>query len=664
MSTADLPAAASHLSRTAPGIALLDVATSEDFFNSLAVRANGSINVVGLSVFDGPPRAAATTEVRLNADGRVSTGFGEDGRAALGASGYRVTVLPDDTTLALQSNAGSESWDLSVLRFAANGTPDASYAANSRAAIPDDYDPDLTHLHASPDGTLLVSSTTTGRVELLRLKADGTADATFGEQGIVGVDQTVTFAFKAFTLPLENGQYLLGGDLFVDGTYRPGLVRVNADGTLDTAFGEQGRVVFDARDLADFRGALAVQNDGKIVIAGSNPDEAFSVVRLDPDGSKDTGFGAGGVATVNPQGSAHFAYAVTAQADGQLLLGGDTQVNGGSDYAVVRLTADGQLDTTFASPDGRYHLDGSRVADDVQGLAEGETLRGLEGDDLLQGNGGRDVLVGGEGADIFRFASVEDSYRSVTQNAADRIRDFDPTEDRIDLIALGFAGLGDGREGTLAIQTNAEGTRTYLKSFEADADGHRFELVLEGDFSGALDSNTLIFAPVLKQGTAGNDRLNGTVLPEVLEGLAGNDRLDAGASNDVLVGGSGRDRLVGGEGEDVFRFVALEDSYRTASTSAADLIIDYVDGDDRIDLSALGFTGLGDGTADTLQVSYSATLDRTYLKNFQVDGAGHRFEVSLAGNHGLELDDSDFLFAATAFAEPRIEMLGIANPVG
>lgn len=661
MSTAALPAAASHLSRTAPGIALLDVATSEDFFNSLAVRANGSINVVGLSVFDGSPRTAATTEVRLDADGRVNTGFGVDGRAALDATGYRITVLPDDTTLALQSNPGSDTWDLSVLRFAANGAPDASYAANSRAAIPDDYDPDLTHLYANPDGTLLVSSTTRGRVELLRLKADGTADATFGDRGTVSVDQTVNFAFKAFTLPVENGQFILAGDLFVDGTYRPGLARVNADGTLDSEFGEQGRVVFDAQDLADFRGALAVQSDGKLVIAGSNPDEAFAVVRLDPDGNKDTGFGTGGVETVNPQGSAHFAYAVTAQADGKLLLGGDTQLNGSSDYAVVRLTADGQLDPTFASPDGRYHVDGSRAADDVQGLAEGETLRGLEGGDLLQGNGGRDVLVGGEGADIFRFASVEESYRSATQNAADRIRDFDPGEDRIDLIALGFTGVGDGHDGSLAIQTNADGTRTYLKSFDSDAQGHRFELMLEGGFSGALDSNTLVFSPVLEQGSAGDDRLTGTVLPELLQGLVGNDRLDAAAGNDVLVGGSGRDRLMGGAGEDVFRFVALEDSYRTANTNAADLIIDYVDGDDRIDLVALAFTGLGDGTAGTLQVSYSATLDRTYVKSFEADGAGQRFQVSLAGNHGLELDESDFLFASTGLTEPRIEALGMAD---
>lgn len=659
MSTVSLPSSASHVTRTQPGVTVLDVASSSDTLYSLAVAPGGAITLVGLSVFDDPPRTASTTQIRLDADGIVDNAFGTDGRATLDVSGYQIMVSPDGSMLALQANHNREAWDLSVLRYAPDGTPDARYAVNSRAAIPDDYDPGLTQLHANPDATVLISTTLSGHVDLKQLKADGTLDTDFGRGGNLLVDQTVNFSAKAFALPIGNGQFLLAGDLFVDGSYRPGLVRVNADGTLDRQFGDQGRLVLDAQDFFDFRGAMAVQADGKIVVAGTNADEAFSVMRLNLDGSKDASFGDSGEVVIDPQGTAHYAYALTITDDGGLLVGGLTQVGGNDDYALLRLTSNGQLDATFASPDGRYHVDGSGAADDLQGLTEGEIIRGLAGDDLLQGNGGRDVLAGGEGADIFRFASREDSYRSLNANLADRILDFDPDHDRIDLISLGFSGLGNGRNGTLAIQSNAEGTRTYLKSFEADATGHRFEVMLEGNFLGRLDTDNLVFAPVALSGTVGNDRLTGTLLTEHLQGLAGDDRLDGGAGGDVLVGGLGRDRLTGGSGDDIFRFDNLADSFRTTHASAADVILDFTDGQDRIDLSALGFAGLGDGTAGTLQVSYSATLGRTFLKSYEADEAGHRFELSLAGNHAQALNDGDFFFASQVAPEPTLQALGI-----
>jgi serralysin len=381
------------------------------------------------------------------------------------------------------------------------------------------------------------------------------------------------------------------------------------------------------------------------------------VVRLNPDGSHDQNFATDGVATVDTLGAAHFAYGIAVQADGKIVLAGNTTVNDESDYAVLRLSADGRLDTAFASADGRYHVEGSATADDLQGLAQAETLRGL------QGNAGRDLLVGGQGADIFRFVAREDSYRTASDNGSDRILDFAPDVDRIDLIDLGYSGLGNGRNGTLAVQVNAEGSRTYLKSFETDASGQRFELALEGDLATQLNTTNVIFAPFAVRGTAGADNLAGTVLQEVLQGLGGNDRLNGMAGDDVLLGGEGRDRLSGGSGDDVFRFTSIEDSYRTTQLSAADVILDFTQGQDRMDLAMLGFTGLGNGLGGTLQVSYNTDLNRTYLKNFQADAAGHRFELSLDGEHGAALDERSFVFASVGITEPEIVTVGMVDPL-
>ncbi|MBV7495042.1 hypothetical protein KW837_12285 [Pseudomonas sp. PDM24] len=122
------------------------------------------------------------------------------------------------------------------------------------------------------------------------------------------------------------------------------------------------------------------------------------------------------------------------------------------------------------------------------------------------------MLSGGVGNDVFRYASVTDSFRTADSNDSDRILDFNPAEDRIDLSALGFTGIGNGYDGTLLIGNNADDTRTYLKSFEANADGQRFELMLDGNFAGQLDASNLTFSTA----SVARSSVDSAALPEDL----------------------------------------------------------------------------------------------------------------------------------------------------
>ncbi|MCF5502657.1 mannuronan epimerase, partial [Pseudomonas syringae] len=92
-----------------------------------------------------------------------------------------------------------------------------------------------------------------------------------------------------------------------------------------------------------------------------------------------------------------------------------------------------------------------------------------------------------------------------------------------------------------------------------------------GDGSFAGDA----FPLVTVQGTEANDTLTGSAANELIFGLAGKDTLNGGAGDDILVGGAGADKLSGGAGADTFRFDQLTDSYRTATTSATDLLSDF-----------------------------------------------------------------------------------------
>ncbi|MBN8957313.1 MAG: VCBS repeat-containing protein, partial [Rhizobiales bacterium] len=139
------------------------------------------------------------------------------------------------------------------------------------------------------------------------------------------------------------------------------LVRYNADGSLDTSFGGgDGKVTTPVGVSYEFGYSVTVQADGKILLGGeslngSNTD--FALVRYNADGSLDTSFGGGdGIVTTPVGGSDDQGYSVTVQADGKIVLGGTSYNGSNYDFALVRYNADGSLDTTF---DPHNTLDGA-----------------------------------------------------------------------------------------------------------------------------------------------------------------------------------------------------------------------------------------------------------------------------------------------------------------
>lgn len=337
----------------------------------------------------------------------------------------------------------------------------------------------------------------------------------------------------------------------------------------------------------------------------------------------------------------------------------------------------------FTGTAGNDRLTATDGADALlYGGAGTDRLVGGTGADLLDGGAGIDRLTGGAGADIFRFVHTGDSVRG----ASDLITDFTPGEDRLDMTSLGLSGLGNGHDGTLRAVYNASLDRTYLQSLDADSDGQYFQLALAGNYLGRLNASDF---ETFVQGTRGSDTLVGTNASETLAGLAGADTLNGGSGNDYLiggagadtldggsgndtllggngndrlsgssgddrlVGGAGADRLSGGSGADTFYFGSSSDSVKGAS----DLITDFSAERDLIDVAALGYTGLGDGTGTTLKVVYNQALDRTYLKDVEADAQGHRFEIALTGNWSDKLDDSNIVFAP---AQSEVTLVGVA----
>ncbi len=687
MASTDSKPTIDYTVRTGPGTVQVDPSTGGDQTWSIVLQPDGKIIVGGESFqtaigYPGSPgdesygTRGSFTAVRLNSDGSLDNSFGQDGIALVPASldpedeaYYVMAVQADGKVLSAQPGLGG----LKVERFNLDGTLDTTFGKGGAAALDVPISTDGMAIYATADGSIFVSLRGTSQAVVFKLDSSGEPAENFGVDGTLVLNPTGHYGTgNIATVVQPAGSVLLGSWLYVgsDGPHDPGdpvyaVQRLAADGNPDTAFGVDGVVYFDAALGLDYRAAVTVQADGKIIIAGESSDNtAFNVLRLNADGSFDTSFSEDGKLTIQvPQGEKNYAHSAIVQPDGKILIAGDV---------ITRLNADGSLDTTFGSQDGQYHVDGSSDANYLIGNDTAEIIRGLGGDDVLQGAGGRDVLAGGLGSDIFRFTQISDSYRTATETGSDRILDFDASHDRIDLISLGFTGLGDGHNGTLAIQANADGTRTYLKSFDADADGQRFELAFEGNLTGQLNSTNVLFTAPTVEGTAGKDVITGTALSEVIYGLAGNDRIDGGRGSDVIIGGAGADQLSGGDDPnlsvygrngindaDVFRYTAATDSYRTDSQSFVDLIVRFANNNDKIDVSALGYTGFGDGTGTTLKVVYNHDLDRTYLKDVEADAQGHRFEIGLTGDWTQDLGTTDMIFAQAE----EVTLVGMASEV-
>jgi uncharacterized delta-60 repeat protein len=206
-----------------------------------------------------------------------------------------------------------------------------------------------------PDGGLLVL----GGLKLARFLAGGAPDVTFGTSGVVSVTAGGGSLDATQALALQpDGKILVAGYGTTGSGQDFALLRYLPDGSLDTGFGTGGVAWTDFAGSTDRAYDVAVQPDGKIVVAGyatftptALPDSDFAVARYLADGSPDTAFGAGGTAHAGIAGRVDFGYAVGVQSDGGIVVAGRAGFDGGSDpdFGIVRFDAAGILDPAFGT---------------------------------------------------------------------------------------------------------------------------------------------------------------------------------------------------------------------------------------------------------------------------------------------------------------------------
>jgi len=181
----------------------------------------------------------------------------------------------------------------------------------------------------------------------------GELDAAFGEGGLVNV--VAGNGAKAIVQQPGDGKLVVAGSFPADNTWPDfAVLRLNPDGSFDEGFGLNGVVTIDFDGRGDEATALALQPDGKIVVAGMTyahtmtPSYKFGLARLNPDGSFDTTFGSAGRVVIDVARRGGYLADIDLADDGSLTLTG-TGWNVDDGILFARLDARGVLDETFGT---------------------------------------------------------------------------------------------------------------------------------------------------------------------------------------------------------------------------------------------------------------------------------------------------------------------------
>ena len=308
--------------------------------NSIAVQADGRVLLVGnFSTINGVHRGYLA---RLNTDGSLDTTF-QNGMSGANSTVGSVAVQADGKVL-----VGGDFTSINgitrihLARLNADGSVDTTFQDGMSG--PNSYVPTMA---VQSDGKVVIGGYFTivngvSRNRIARLNTDGSLDTTF-QNGMSGISGMGIFSniFVSSLLVQANGQVLIAGNFTgVNGVNRNRVARLEPDGSMEaTSFQNAPGVNGVIR-------TVAAQSDGKVLIGGDftgiqNVNRG-RIARLNADGSLDTAFQNGMIGTDNR------VWTVAVQADGKVLIGGEfTAVNGVSRHYLARLNTDGSLDTTF-----------------------------------------------------------------------------------------------------------------------------------------------------------------------------------------------------------------------------------------------------------------------------------------------------------------------------
>ena len=324
--------------------------TGADFGRGLVLQGGGLVPrkiVVGGYSFEGS--VGKFSAVRFNSDGSLDNSFDTDGKVitALGSKNdaARGIVLQSDGKYILAgSSSNGVNDDFGLLRFDSSGMLDPNFDVDGKRT--DDVGSIVGPAQSvviQPDRKIIVAGSGNGQLLLARYNADGSLDASFGTGGRSSIPLGGTSESGHSAVLQPDGKIVVTGYLFSNGTVKAEVIRCLPNGSLDPSFDGDGRVTLAVGQSA-IGTAVAVQADGKIVLAGysESPNASPFIARFDAAGVPDPAFDGDGL-VVPPLANGAQARAIALQADGKIVVAGISA----QDFFVLRYNNDGSPDNSF-----------------------------------------------------------------------------------------------------------------------------------------------------------------------------------------------------------------------------------------------------------------------------------------------------------------------------
>lgn len=381
------------------GTVRTDFSGNIDQANAVAIQPDGKIVAAGSS-FSSSKTVEDFIVARYNRNGSLDKRFGNNGKITTDFfrnvdSIEALVIQPDGKILVagfaqLAGNGGTPRV-FALARYTSEGRLDNSFG--NGGSLTTSFGGTFAAASAimlQPDGKIVVAGTAdfNPRVPgsgldfaVARYHANGSLDASFGDAGKTVFDFFGSFDQANAAALQPDGKIIVVGSASYDSFNRDigfALTRFNPDGSTDFGFGSGGKQISDFFDLGAKANGVAIQPDGRFVVAGTASDNAtrpvatdFAVARYNPDGSLDTGFGIGGESSVPFADSAtEQANALVLAPDGKIIVAGAAFKTFATppDFAVRRYNSDGSIDTNFGTG-GAITTDFAGGTDQAQAVA-------------------------------------------------------------------------------------------------------------------------------------------------------------------------------------------------------------------------------------------------------------------------------------------------------
>jgi uncharacterized delta-60 repeat protein len=470
------------------GMQILKPSNGFENVNDMIVLPDDRIIGAGFTTNDQAEWDAAA--FRLNADGSLDSSFGIDGFTIFDVAGYydivhAVTTTNDGKILlaggAIQTNFADI--DFFVARLDENGDLDPAFGTNGIVRIFTDGGEDLVYaIKVQPDGKILCAGQdqpngfTYLRGVILRLEADGQIDSSFGTNGVVTNDFDYDYVRYNDLLLNEDGSIIAtGGASNTD--YEIVLAKYDSDGQLVPDFGSNGAMTYEFKSGDDVAWTIGRHpGSGRILVGGqvstSSSKTDFLLMAIDENGTLDTMFADSGLAVINAK-TKDVLLDMAFQPNGRIVVCGlaGTSSLGSQDWTVARFEEDGAVDSSFGVSGGYTITEAGSFFSEAAAIGLQSSGRIITGG--IAANSENDMGVLGYYGD-----DIATGTPAVTGNDADDLNLFPNPSNGHFMLSADPANAG---QGTLQI-INAVGQVIYHQNI-AVSKGHYEERFSEELFS-------------------------------------------------------------------------------------------------------------------------------------------------------------------------------------